>query len=61
MAAAVYVMVNGLGLNNALYFGAGAFYYADVPGLEKCFIKTFYYSLRLFIDFTDRENSENVR
>lgn len=31
LAAAVYIMVNGLGLNENLDFGAGAYYYADIP------------------------------
>lgn len=28
-------MVNGLGLVDSLDFGAGAYYYADIPGFEK--------------------------
>lgn len=32
---AVYIMVNSLGLNENLDFGAGAYYYADIPGFEK--------------------------
>ena len=35
LAAAVYVMVNGLGLNPDLDFGAGAYYYADIPDYQK--------------------------
>ena len=35
LAAAVYIMVHGLGLNPDLDFGAGAYYYADIPDFEK--------------------------
>ena len=35
LAAAVYIMVRGLGLNPDLDFGAGAYYYADIPEYEK--------------------------
>ena len=35
VAGAVYIMINGLGLNPDLDFGAGAYYYADIPGYEK--------------------------
>ena len=35
VAAAVYIMVNGLGLNPDLDFGAGAYYYADIPDYQK--------------------------
>ena len=31
LAAAVYIMANGLGLIDTLDFGAGAYYYADIP------------------------------
>lgn len=33
--AAVYIMANGLGLVEGLDFGAGAYYYADIPGFDK--------------------------
>ena len=33
--AAVYIMANGLGLVKGLDFGAGAYYYADIPGFDK--------------------------
>ena len=33
--AAVYIMANGLRLIDGLYFGAGAYYYADIPQFEK--------------------------
>ncbi|MBR4809769.1 MAG: hypothetical protein IK031_05780 [Bacteroidales bacterium] len=35
LAGAVYIMVRGLGLNPDLDFGAGAYYYADIPDYEK--------------------------
>lgn len=35
LAAAVYIMANHLGLSDSLDFGAGAYYYADMPGFEK--------------------------
>ena len=35
VAGAVYVMVRGLGLNEDLDFGAGAYYYADIPEYQK--------------------------
>ena len=35
IAAAVYFMVNGIGLNPDLDFGAGAYYYADIPDYQK--------------------------
>lgn len=33
--AAVFIMAKGLGLVDGLDFGAGAYYYADIPGFEK--------------------------
>ena len=33
--AAVYIMANGLGLIDSLDFGAGAYYYADIPEFAK--------------------------
>ena len=35
MAAVIYIMVRRLGLNPDLDFGAGAYYYADIPEYEK--------------------------
>ncbi|MCQ2308416.1 MAG: hypothetical protein MJZ78_00330 [Bacteroidales bacterium] len=40
---AVYIMANGLGLVDGLDFGAGAYFYADIPDYEKvdadgCFV-----------------------
>lgn len=34
LAAAVYIMVHRIGLNPELDFGAGAYYYADIPDYE---------------------------
>ncbi len=31
----IYCMANGLGLVDGLDFGAGAYYYADIPGFAK--------------------------
>lgn len=31
----IYIMLNGLGLVPELDFGAGAYYYADIPDFEK--------------------------
>ena len=31
---AVWIMANRLGLSDGLDFGAGAYYYADIPGFE---------------------------
>ncbi len=33
--AALYVMLHGLGLQDSLDFGAGAYYYADIPEFDK--------------------------
>jgi len=35
LAAALYIMVRGLGLSEGLDFGAGAYYYADIPEFDK--------------------------
>ncbi len=35
LGTAVYIMVNGLGLNPDLDFGAGAYYYADIPDYQQ--------------------------
>ena len=32
--AAIYIMVHRMGLNPDYDFGAGAYYYADIPGYE---------------------------
>jgi len=31
----LYIMINGLGLVEGLDFGAGAYYYADIPDFDK--------------------------
>ena len=43
-AAAVYIMARGLGLDDELDFGAGAYYYADMPGFERWTDRTYYVS-----------------
>ena len=35
VAASIYIMANGLGLQDSLDFGAGAYYYADIPEFQK--------------------------
>ena len=35
LAAVVYIMANGQGLQEDLEFGAGSYYYADIPNFEK--------------------------
>ncbi|MBO4447112.1 MAG: hypothetical protein J5764_03185 [Bacteroidales bacterium] len=35
LAAALFIMINGLGLSDSLDFGAGAYYYADIPDFDK--------------------------
>lgn len=35
LAAVLWVMVRGLGLQKELPFGAGAYYYADIPDFDK--------------------------
>ena len=35
LAIAVWIMVRGLGLSSDRDFGAGAYYYADIPDFEK--------------------------
>ncbi len=35
LITAVYIMANGLGLIDGLDFGAGAYYYADIPQFSK--------------------------
>lgn len=44
LALVIYIMINHLGLNDALDFGAGAYYYADIPGFEKWFGEDHYTS-----------------
>ena len=35
IVAALYIMAHGMGLINSLDFGAGAYYYADIPEFAK--------------------------
>lgn len=35
LLAALYIMAKGLGLQDSLDFGAGAYFYADIPEFEK--------------------------
>lgn len=35
LACALYIMRHRLGLSDELDFGAGAYYYTDIPGYEK--------------------------
>lgn len=35
VVTALYIMFNGLGLAEGLDFGAGAYYYADIPEFDK--------------------------
>lgn len=35
LAVTVYIMVNRIGLVDELDFGAGAYYYADIPDFDK--------------------------
>ena len=35
LVVAAYIMLYGLGLQDSLDFGAGAYYYADIPEFEK--------------------------
>lgn len=43
-ALVLYIMANGLGLDESLDFGAGAYYYADMPGFERWTDREFYIS-----------------
>jgi len=35
LVLSVFIMANGLGLSDELDFGAGSYYYADIPDFEK--------------------------
>lgn len=35
LVIALYIMAKGLGLNSELDFGAGAYYYADIPNFDE--------------------------
>ena len=42
IATTMYIMINGLGLVDSLDFGAGAYYYADIPDFQK-YVEPEYY------------------
>ncbi len=42
LLSAIYIMANGLGLQEGLDFGAGAYFYADIPDFEKYTERTDY-------------------
>ena len=44
IATAVYIMINGLGLVDSLDFGAGAYYYADIPDFQKYVDSEYYHT-----------------
>lgn len=46
LLAVIYVMINRIGLQDELDFGAGAYYYADIPEFEK-YEKSVGYKARL--------------
>ena len=35
LVVAAYIMIHGLGLQEGLDFGAGSYYYADIPDFDK--------------------------
>ncbi len=41
---AIYIMVHGLGLQDSLDFGAGAYFYVDMPNFERWTVPDFYQS-----------------
>lgn len=50
VVTAVYIMVNGLGLVDSLDFGAGAYYYADIPDFQKYVDPDYYHtSIPMFV------------
>ena len=44
IALTIYIMFHNIGLDDSLDFGAGAYYYADMPGFEKWTDKVYYVS-----------------
>lgn len=44
LGSVVYIMVHHLGLVDSLDFGAGAYYYADIPGFAKLVNNSLYTS-----------------
>lgn len=35
LITALYIMINGMGLQDSLDFGAGSYYYADIPEFDR--------------------------
>lgn len=35
LITAMYIMINGIGLQDSLDFGAGSYYYADIPEFDR--------------------------
>ena len=46
LLAVIYIIINRIGLQDELDFGAGAYYYADIPEFEK-YEKSVGYKARL--------------
>ena len=46
LLAVIYILINRIGLQDELDFGAGAYYYADIPEFEK-YEKSVGYKARL--------------
>ena len=44
IATTIYIMINGLGLVDSLDFGAGAYYYADIPDFQKYVDPEYYHT-----------------
>ena len=44
LACAVWIMAHKLGLASEYDFGAGAYYYTDIPGYEKIFKEDVYHT-----------------
>ena len=40
----IYIMIHNIGLDDSLDFGAGAYYYADIPNFERWTDKVWYIS-----------------
>lgn len=44
IVVAIWIMIHHMGLSDSLDFGAGAYYYADMPGFERWTNKEYYHS-----------------
>ena len=44
IALTIYIMIHNIGLDDSLDFGAGAYYYADMPNFERWTDKIYYVS-----------------